>query len=172
MGVQCVWPLGVLPDAGHAATTVGCQACFHFYAMFVSLHDLHRIARACRRADRPAGGTSSRNRGPESLCMYVCAPCMVQVRQMVVSCPAILAEKPLEFQRKVDFLRQVCVQSLLQALLWLLGASCGVGATRAGCVTPAMFGDKQTLHSALHIALLAPCASLASDQRGFQHLWQ
>lgn len=29
-----------------------------------------------------------------------------QVRQMVVSCPAILAEKPLELQRKVDFLRQ------------------------------------------------------------------
>lgn len=27
---------------------------------------------------------------------------------MVVACPAILAEKPLELQRKVDFLKQVC----------------------------------------------------------------
>lgn len=32
-----------------------------------------------------------------------------QVRQMVLSCPAILAEKPLELQRKVDFLKQVWV---------------------------------------------------------------
>lgn len=31
-----------------------------------------------------------------------------QVRQMVLSCPAILAEKPLELQRKADFLKQVC----------------------------------------------------------------
>lgn len=28
---------------------------------------------------------------------------------MVLSCPAILAEKPLELQRKVDFLKQVWV---------------------------------------------------------------
>lgn len=31
----------------------------------------------------------------------------LQVRLMVVACPAILAEKPLELQRKVDFLKQV-----------------------------------------------------------------
>lgn len=30
---------------------------------------------------------------------------------MVVSCPAILAEKPLELQRKVDFLKQVRQQT-------------------------------------------------------------
>lgn len=35
----------------------------------------------------------------------------VQVRQLVASCPATLAEKPLELQRKVDFLKQVCVCS-------------------------------------------------------------
>lgn len=34
--------------------------------------------------------------------------CGLQVRAMVVACPAILAEKPLELQRKVDFLKQVC----------------------------------------------------------------
>lgn len=39
--------------------------------------------------------------------VVVCFP--AQVRQMVLSCPAILAEKPLELQRKVDFLKQVCV---------------------------------------------------------------
>lgn len=34
-------------------------------------------------------------------------PCGLQVRQIVVACPAVLAEKPLELQRKVDFLKQV-----------------------------------------------------------------
>lgn len=36
-------------------------------------------------------------------------PCVLQVRQMIVACPGILAEKPLELQRKVDFLKQVGV---------------------------------------------------------------
>lgn len=39
--------------------------------------------------------------------VHVCVP--LQVRALVVSCPAILAEKPLELQRKVDFLKQVRV---------------------------------------------------------------
>jgi hypothetical protein len=40
----------------------------------------------------------------------------VQVRQLVLSCPAVLAEKPLELQRKVDFLNQVGVAHTPQAL--------------------------------------------------------
>jgi hypothetical protein len=33
-----------------------------------------------------------------------CASVFLQVHQLVTACPAILSEKPLELQRKVDFL--------------------------------------------------------------------
>ena len=48
----------------------------------------------------------------------ICMRCGLQVRQIVVSCPAVLAEKPLELQRKVDFLKQVGGLAPARGVAW------------------------------------------------------